>query len=81
MNNTHEDKVATRELIDISKKYLRDNFHKFTDFNKIKIALALITKSMPNEVVHGGEIKYTEMGKVDVTRNGIRKELLLHIGN
>ena len=50
MNNTHEDKVATRELVDICKKYLRDNFHKFSPTNQIKISLALITKAMPTQL-------------------------------
>lgn len=48
--HAHEDRIATQQLVDMSKKYLHDNFHKFSDTNKIKIALALITKSMPTQL-------------------------------
>jgi hypothetical protein len=43
-------KSTTQDLVDMSRVYLLDNFHKFKDSNKIKIALALIQKSMPNKI-------------------------------
>ena len=36
-------------------EYLLDNFHKFTDTNKIKIAISLVTKDMPTKLE--GEVK------------------------
>lgn len=57
MNTTTEEKKATKDLVDLCRVYLLDNFHKFTDANKIKIALALITKSIPQEI--SGDITHT----------------------
>ena len=50
MNTTHEEKKATQELLHKTRIYLLDNFHKFSEFNKIKIALALILKAMPTTI-------------------------------
>lgn len=50
MNTTHEEKQATKTLVDMCRVYLLDNFHKFTDDNKIKIALKLLEKSMPTQL-------------------------------
>ena len=50
MNTTHEEKKATQELLHKTRIYLLDNFHKFSEFNKIKIALALNLKAMPTTI-------------------------------
>lgn len=50
MNTTHEEKLATKDLVDKCRTYLLENFHKFTDDNKIKISLKLLEKSMPTQL-------------------------------
>ncbi len=57
-------KIATSELIDKCKVYLNDNFHKFTEANKIKVALSLITKSMPTQLE--GNLTFTQMKEITV---------------
>jgi hypothetical protein len=42
--------------------YLSDNFHKFTEANKIKIALTLAQKDLPQEVK--GQYQVTQMPAV-----------------
>lgn len=37
-------------------KYLHDNFHKFSEPNKIKISLALAQKDMPTEIKGGFQV-------------------------
>lgn len=54
MNTTHEEKKATKLLLQKCRVYLYDNFHKFSDDNKIKIALTLLSKSMPTQIEGGG---------------------------
>ena len=51
MNTTYEEKKAKKELIEKGWEYLNDNFHKFKQCNKIKIALALCLKDMTPENV------------------------------
>lgn len=55
MNTTLEQKKAKLELLYKTWTYLNDNFHKFTELNKIKIALALNLRDMPTQVE--GELK------------------------
>ena len=57
---THEEQLATKALIDKCRTYLLDNFHKFTDNNKIKISISLLMKAMPLQIegeVKGGDTK------------------------
>lgn len=54
--------------------YLNDNFHKFTQANQIKIALAIAMKDIPQE--HTGEIRYTAMSTITIEN----KTLDLDIG-
>lgn len=42
--------------------YLNDNFHKFSEPNKIKIALELCKKDMPEQFI--GDVKVTEMASI-----------------
>ena len=69
MANTSKHEKRIKDLF-VGKcwEYLNDNFHKFTDTNKIKVALTLVQKDMPQEiegmnlqqVVMMGEIKKGE---------------------
>lgn len=45
-------------------EYLRDNFHKFSDANKIKVALTLVQKDMPT-IMEGG-LNVTQMPVVKI---------------
>jgi len=47
-----------QELEDMCKNYLRDNFHKFSDTNKQKIALTLAAKMVTTKVETTNEHKY-----------------------
>lgn len=42
--------------------YLHDNFHKFSEGNRIKISLELCKKDIPQVIE--GEVKYTEMKRI-----------------
>jgi hypothetical protein len=44
-----EEKQATKSLVDKCRIYLDENFHKFTEENRIKIALSLISKLIPTQ--------------------------------
>ena len=59
MNTTKVEKQATKDLVDKCRVYLLDNFHKFTDNNKIKVALTIISKSLPTQVE--GEVTHVHM--------------------
>jgi hypothetical protein len=63
---TKEEKTATRDLIEKCRVYLLDNFHKFTEANRIKIALALIVKSIPTQI-EGDNLPGT---KIIIIRDG-----------
>ncbi len=52
---TFEEKKATRELVEMCRVYLCENFHKFSDANKIKISLAIMNKAIPLEISGGIE--------------------------
>ena len=52
---TSQEVYAKIEVLKSCWGYLLDNFHKFSDTNKIKIALALVTKDMPTKLE--GEVK------------------------
>lgn len=50
MNTTTQEKTVKELFLGKCWEYLNDNFHKFTEPNKIKIALALAQKDLPQEV-------------------------------
>ena len=63
MNTTNEEKKATAELLEKVSVYLNDNFHKFSDSNKIKIALEIFKRKMPTSPLidnstHNTEVNY-----------------------
>lgn len=50
MNTDRQEKSIKQLFIGKCWEYLNENFHKFTETNKIKIALTLATKDIPQEV-------------------------------
>lgn len=72
MNTTKFEKSKKEILIGKSWEYLLDNFHKFNEANKIKIALAIVNKDMPTQMA--GEMKFTQMEKV-----AIKDRILEHV--
>lgn len=56
MNTTRKEKAIKELFLGECWEYLRNNFHKFNETNKIKIALTLATKDIPQEV-NGGETR------------------------
>jgi hypothetical protein len=63
------------ELQKKCKDYLNDNFHKFSQYNKIKISLAILVKSMPTQLE--GEVKIVNMGRI--LKNG--KPMEFNVGD
>jgi hypothetical protein len=56
MNNGEKGSKSIKELVvNTCWQYLYENFHKFTETNKIKIALELAKKDLPVQVE--GELK------------------------
>lgn len=56
MNTTLAEKTLKELVLGKCWEYINDNFHKFNEANKIKVALALLQKSMPT-VVEGDGLK------------------------
>lgn len=50
MNITKHEKRVKELFVQRCWEYLHDNFHKFNEANKIKIALAICTKNMPTQL-------------------------------
>jgi len=50
MNTTKHEKTIKELFVGKCWSYLNDNFHKFSQTNKIKIALALTTKDLPTQL-------------------------------
>lgn len=48
------------QLEDMCQNYLRDNFHKFTEANKQKIALTIAGKMVTQKSENLTEVKYQE---------------------
>jgi len=67
------DKAIKSLFIQKCWKYLDDNFHKFSQGNKIKIALELTKKDIPQVVE--GEIKYTKMTMITVEHKPLELDL------
>lgn len=49
MSNSIADRKKQEKLYEICHDYLIDNFHKFTEANKIKVASAICTKYIPQK--------------------------------
>ena len=52
-------KEKQKKLYEMSHDYLIDNFHKFTEVNKIKVSLAIVIKHIPEK--HEGSLNVTQM--------------------
>jgi len=52
------------EVIRRSWEYLRDNFHKFSPANQLKVSLELSKKSMPTQIE--AEVKVVKMPDIKV---------------
>ena len=61
------DKTLKEIFIGNCWKYLHDNFHKFNETNKIKIALALAQKDMPTQMA--GEMNINTLPKVSLDKD------------
>lgn len=61
MNTTKQEKTIKELFIGECWEYLRNNFHKFNQTNKIKIALELSKKSIPQEIEGNFKHAVTEM--------------------
>lgn len=72
MNTSNEQKKAKLELLNKTWTYLNDNFHKFTESNKIRIALALNLKDMPTEVEGMNVQQVVMMGEIKKGDNPVR---------
>ena len=46
---TKIEKNTKQEVLNNCWKYLRDNFHKFSESNKLKVALKMCAKDIPQE--------------------------------
>jgi hypothetical protein len=79
---TKEEKAARKNLLGKCYTYLCDNFHKFNETNKIRIALELVKKSMPQDVNHGGQPDnpINVSWKVDGHRNIITPQSMAGMG-
>lgn len=54
---TLEERKATTRLIKKCRIYLDENFHKFSEDNRIKISMALLQKAIPTQLEHSGQIE------------------------
>ena len=64
MNTSYEEKKNKRILLQKGWEYLNDNFHKFSEDNKIRIALELVKKDMPTILEGDINTNITQMGRV-----------------
>ena len=66
MDITKQEKKHKVEVLDKCWEYLRDNFHKFSESNKIRVALELTKKDMPNKLEGEVNAKVTMMRQVEI---------------
>jgi len=59
IKGTTDELYKKQALLNKSYTYLNNNFYKFSQDNKIKIALALCTKDLAQKVEVSGKIEYT----------------------
>ena len=64
MNTSPQEKTIKELFVGTCWEYLRDNFHKFNETNKIKIALEICKKDQPTKLE--GALNVTMMGTVKV---------------
>ena len=78
MNTTKREKTIKELFLGKCWAYLDDNFHKFSEENKIKIALALTTKDLPQEML--GNFQVVQMGVIQKTSSESSTNLDFKIG-
>jgi predicted metallopeptidase len=76
MNTGPKEKSLKQLFVGKCWEYLNDNFHKFTETNKIKIALELCKKDIPTEISGSLEGVGTQIHITKVTNNLTEAELL-----
>lgn len=74
MNTDKHEKSVKALFVGKCWTYLSDNFQKFSETNKIKIALELSKKDLPT--VLQGEVKITQMPSITINA----KELKFKVG-
>ena len=70
MNTSPQEKAIKELFIGKCWEYLNNNFHKFTETNKIKIALELCKKDLPTHIEGenlGGDTKIIIVHPKEVT--------------
>ncbi len=72
---TSQEHTVRQRVLEKLWGYVDENFHKFTDANKLKIVVALCAKSMPQIIE--GNYSVTKMPSVKVEL----KEQELNLGN
>jgi len=65
MNTTKYEKTLKELMLGKCWEYLHDNFHKFSESNKIKVSLALLQKDMPNKMEGGFNVTQMPTVKID----------------
>ena len=68
MNTTKREKTIKELFMGECWEYLRNNFHKFNETNKIKVALTLVQKDIPQKIE--GDMKVTEMPSIQKDFSG-----------
>lgn len=64
MNTTKQEKTIKELFLGKCWAYLDDNFHKFSEQNKIKVVLALCTKNVAQEVEGMNHQQIVMMGEI-----------------
>lgn len=77
MNTTKREKKAKEDLLGKCWGYFNDNFHKFSNNNKIKIGLALCVKDMPtspliDQSIHQHYVIFRNPEAIKENASGIR---------
>ena len=62
-NNSKDNQRARIVLLGKCYDYLKDNFHKLTQNNKVRVALELVKRQIPNEQNVQGNLSITDLMK------------------
>lgn len=72
---TAQQETVRQKVLSKLWEYVDQNFHKFSEPNKLKVVVALCAKSMPQVIE--GNYSVTKLGKVTVDT----KDLEMNLGN
>lgn len=64
MDITRREKTLRELVVEKCWQYLNDNFHKLSEPNKLKAALTISSKSLPQEVTGMNQQQIVMMGEV-----------------